>query len=114
MRTRLPDLRTLPSSTVATLSLAPTSAMSIPFSRNRKDDERAATWRPSNCVSALMISSVMPSLKYSLSGSALMLANGSTAIDFAPAVSSLDGDAVRPGSVTATDAKAAASSEPVA
>ena len=35
---------------------------------------------PGTFDSALMISSVMPSLKYSFSGSALMLASGSTAI----------------------------------
>ena len=42
---------------------------------------RAATRRPGSLVSALMISSEMPSAKYSLSGSGLMLANGSTAMD---------------------------------
>ena len=37
---------------------------------------------PGTLASALMISSVMPSLKYSFSGSALMFASGSTAIAF--------------------------------
>ena len=43
---------------------------------------------PGTLASALMISSVIPSLKYSFSGSALMLANGSTAIAFGAACSS--------------------------
>ena len=43
-------------------------------------DVRAATRRPSICCNALMISSAMPSLKYSFSGSALMFWNGSTAM----------------------------------
>ena len=42
---------------------------------------RAATRSGTMPVSALMISSVMPSLKYSASLSALMLRNGSTAIE---------------------------------
>ena len=45
------------------------------------DDVRAATRRSGSCTSALMISSVMPSLKYSFSASLLMLANGNTASD---------------------------------
>ena len=48
---------------------------------NEKEDVRAATWRPSSWVRALMMSSVMPSAKNSFSGSALMLANGRTAIE---------------------------------
>ena len=42
-------------------------------------------WRASILVSALMISSAMPSQKYSFSVRGLMLTNGSTAIDFAAA-----------------------------
>ena len=49
---------------------------------NAKDDVRDATCMPGTFASALMISSVIPSLKYSFSGSALMLASGSTAIAF--------------------------------
>src|SRR6266704_2718012 len=49
---------------------------------NEKADVRAATRKPGVRASALRISSVMPSLKYSLSLSALMLTNGSTAMDF--------------------------------
>ena len=48
-----------------------------------KEDVRAVTWRPFTRVSALMISSVMPSLKNSFSGSELMFTNGSTATLFA-------------------------------
>ena len=51
------------------------------FPLNENADVRAATCRPGSCVSALMISSAMPSLKYSFSGSVLMFANGSTAIE---------------------------------
>ena len=40
------------------------------------------TCRPSTLTSAFKISSVIPSLKYSFSGSALILTNGSTAILF--------------------------------
>ena len=47
---------------------------------------RPATRSPGICASTLRISSVMPSAKNSFSGSALMLANGSTAIDFCGAV----------------------------
>ena len=53
--------------------------MSFPLKAN--DDVRAATRSDSIPASALMISSVMPSLKYSASGPALMFRNGSTAIE---------------------------------
>src|SRR5436190_4951986 len=49
---------------------------------NEKAEVRAATRRPGVRASALRISSVMPSLKYSLSLAALMFSNGSTAMDF--------------------------------
>ena len=39
------------------------------------------TFKPSTVVRALIISSVMPSLKYSFSGSALILTKGRTAMD---------------------------------
>ena len=51
---------------------------------NENDDERAATRSPSICASAFRISSARPSPKNSLSGSALRLVNGSTAIDGPP------------------------------
>src|SRR5262249_4679683 len=50
---------------------------------NENADVRAATCSPGSCASALMISSEMPSEKYSFSASPLMLANGNTAIDLA-------------------------------
>ena len=52
---------------------------------NANDEVREATCKPGTLASALMISSVIPSLKYSFSGSALMLASGSTTIDFSGA-----------------------------
>src|SRR6266849_5879936 len=87
MRSRFPALRTLPSSTVATLSFDPTSARSIAGPRNANDEVRAATRKPGSWVRALMISSAMPSLKYSNSGSPLRFANGKTAIDSPPSPS---------------------------
>src|SRR5258705_7297502 len=80
-RRRLPALRTLPSSTVLTLSCSPTRRMSWFLPLNANADVRAATRNAWILVSALMISSAMPSVKYSFSGSALMFTNGSTAID---------------------------------
>jgi hypothetical protein len=41
---------------------------------------REATWRPSTLLSAVINSSVIPSLKYSFSGSALAFTKGNTAI----------------------------------
>ena len=76
-------MRTLPSSTVATFSFRAMPPMSSFFPLNAKDEVRAATRSAWILVSALMISSAMPSVKYSFSGSALMLTNGRTAIDFA-------------------------------
>ena len=79
----LPIFRTLPSSTVETLSLRPISPITSCFPLNANDDVREATRSDCTLVSALMISSAMPSAKYSLSASALMLAKGNTATDFA-------------------------------
>ena len=47
---------------------------------NAKEEVRAATRSPFTWVSALMISSAMPSLKYSFSFSALRLTKGRTAM----------------------------------
>jgi len=80
IRTRFPTLRTLPSSTELTPSFSPISRMSTSFPLKVKEEVREATWMPGTLASALMISSVMPSLKYSFSGSALRLASGSTAM----------------------------------
>jgi len=46
----LPALRTLPSSTVATLSTRPTSATVAPLPLNVKADERAATRNAATCL----------------------------------------------------------------
>ena len=45
------------------------------------DELRAMTKSDGNRVSSVMMSSVMPSEKYSCSGSALRLVNGRTAIE---------------------------------
>ncbi len=50
----------------------------FPFSANA--DVRDATRSPATRVSASMSSSVMPSLRYSFSGSGLALTNGRTAM----------------------------------
>jgi len=49
---------------------------------NWNEEVRPATLRSFTCASALRISSAMPSEKYSLSLSALMFTNGSTAMAF--------------------------------
>jgi hypothetical protein len=79
-RTRSPARLTLPSSTAPTLSRCPTSRASTSFPLNVNADPRETTRRPSTRPSAVISSSVMPSLKYSFSGSALTLTNGSTTI----------------------------------
>ena len=71
----------LPSSTLVTpsvLAMVPTSTV-LPLNENA--DVRAATFSASIFDSALSSSSARPSQKCSLSTSALMLANGSTASD---------------------------------
>ncbi len=83
IRIRSPALRTLPSRTVRTFNLSAMLRMSSFFPLNANDDVRDATRRDWIRESALMISSAMPSAKYSFSGSALMFANGRTATDFA-------------------------------
>ncbi len=81
IRRRLPALRTLPSSTVRTRNCSPILVMSSCLPLKANEEVRDTTRRASTLLNALMISSAMPSVKYSLSGSALMLANGSTATD---------------------------------
>src|SRR2546426_8956253 len=71
MRRRSPDCRTVPSSTAETPSSAPIARMSCGFPLRANADVREAMRRPSTLVSALISSSLMPSLRYSLSGSAL-------------------------------------------
>src|ERR1700683_4046286 len=81
MRTVLPDLRTLPSSTAPTLSLWAIVSTSTFSPLNEKDEVRAATCSSLTSVRELSSSSVSPSEKYSCSLSPLMLTNGSTAIE---------------------------------
>jgi hypothetical protein len=80
-RSLLPDLRTLPSSTLATSSVFAMVATSTSFPLNEKDDVRAMTRSWGICASRLSSSSERPSEKYSCSLSELMLTSGSTAID---------------------------------
>src|SRR3989442_890334 len=82
MRSRDPAFRTLPSSTVATLSWRPSIRTSCSLRLRANVVVRDATRSPSTRASAVISSSVIPSLKYSFSGSALRFTNGSTAIDF--------------------------------
>src|SRR6476660_1293805 len=60
-----------------------------------------------------MISSAIPSAKYSFSGSALMLANGSTATDLAADITFLGSDSVFVGVDIVSDASAWANSADV-
>ena len=83
MRTRFPTFRTLPSSTELTPSFSPISRTSTSLPLKAKQDVREATCMPGTLARALMISSVIPSLKYSFSGSALMFASGRTAMALA-------------------------------
>ena len=71
---RFPRARTRQSSSAP---IARTSC-GLPLSANT--DVRDATRRPSTLASASISSSVMPSLRYSFSGSGLALTNGSTAM----------------------------------
>ena len=64
----------------------------LPLKAN--DEVRAATCRPDTFDSAVIRSSVMPSLKYSFSLSELMLTNGSTATDFFAGATAPDGGAL--------------------
>ena len=64
-RTRSPDRRTLPPSTVVTLSFSPIVLRSSLRPRSVNADARAATRRFCKGVSALRISSAMPSQNHS-------------------------------------------------
>src|SRR6478672_7316314 len=81
MRRRFPALRTLPSRTVCTLRRLPISPIASLLPLKAKADVRDATSSARIFVSALMISSVIPSVKNSFSASGLMFVNGSTATD---------------------------------
>ena len=81
MRSSSPDFRTLPSSTALTFSCWPICRMSVAFPLNAKADVRATIRRLGTRLSASMISSVKPSLKYSWSFCGLRSRKGSTATD---------------------------------
>jgi len=81
IRTRLPARRTLPSRSVATSSAAPISrGLRSPFLK-AITELREITLSERIFESWMMTSSVIPSAKYSFSGSGLRFTNGSTAID---------------------------------
>src|SRR5882724_4161873 len=82
MRTLLPSLATLPSSTAPTCSCAPIFSMGSFLPLKANDEVCAATCKPDTFDSAVIKSSVMPLLKYSFSLSELMLTKGNTATDF--------------------------------
>ena len=63
IRIRSPSRRTLPSSTLPTFSFSAISLRSASLPLNQNDERRAATRRPSILVSAVRISSAIPSLK---------------------------------------------------
>jgi hypothetical protein len=79
MRSLLPALLTLPSSTVGTFSCLPILRMSSVFPLKTNDDVRAGTRNPLIWDRAVHKSSVMPSLRYSFSLSLLILTKGNTA-----------------------------------
>src|SRR5665647_301954 len=113
MRRRFPILRTPPSRTVETFSLRPISPMSSFFPLNANDDVRDATRSDWIRDRALMISSAIPSAKYSFSGSALMFANGSTATDLAADIALFGRVPVSVGVDIVSDASACANSAEV-
>src|SRR6266498_2181916 len=82
MRKLLPDLRTLPSSTCATLSAFAIVATSTSLPLNENDEVRAITRNCGICANWFNSSSDKPSEKYSCSLSELMLTKGRTAMDF--------------------------------
>ena len=81
IRSVSPDLRTLPSSTASTPSFPPISWTVIRFPFRANTEVRAGTFSPLTLASALISSSVIPSLKYSFSGSSLMLTKGRMAME---------------------------------
>src|SRR6185312_3411950 len=81
IRTRPPALRTLPSSTCVTLSSRATFGTSTCLPLYRNEPLRDTTSSADTLLRSVMMSSLMPSLKYSCSGSPLMLTNGNTQIE---------------------------------
>ena len=92
IRNLSPDLRTLPSSTLATLSLRAISAMPTSLPLKENDEVRAITRSSGTWARRLISSSEMPSAKYSCSLSRLMFTKGSTAIERSVAVTAAVGD----------------------
>ena len=90
MRTCSPDLRTLPSSTVPTLSARPDRLQvdCLALERERRGARRDLSVLMR--ARARISSSAIPSEKYSCSGSLLMLTNGSTAIERCVSSAALD------------------------
>src|SRR5215472_15029500 len=80
IRTLPPALRTLPSTTWLTLSWRATCGTSTCLPLNMKAVLRAATQSADTLDRSVMMSSLIPSEKYSCSGSPLMLANGRPAL----------------------------------
>src|SRR3954469_9312454 len=81
MRTRPAALRTLPSKTWLTLSWPATCRTSMDFPLKVKAVLRDTTFSADTLLKSVMMSSLMPSLKYSCSASPLMLANGRTQME---------------------------------
>ena len=81
IRTRCPARRTLPSSTAPTPSSSAIAVIFLVVFLYCMEDVREITLSALTFESWAMMSSVIPSLKYSFSGSVLMFSNGSTATD---------------------------------
>ncbi len=81
MRTRLPALRTLPSRTWLTFSWRATWGTSTALAFSVNAVLRETTNSAETLERSVMMSSLIPSLKYSCWGSSLMLAKGRTQID---------------------------------
>src|SRR4029079_13284715 len=92
MRRVSPDLRTLPSSTFATLRVFAISAMPASLPLNANDDVRAMTRIWGTWASRFSNSSDNPSEKYSWSFVWLMSTNGSTAIELSLAAGAAEAD----------------------
>src|SRR5579863_6890363 len=80
IRMRSPIRRTLPSTMQRTFNSRATRLISTAIPRYRNEAERERTARRRQRDNSVMMSSVIPSLKYSCPGSPLMLVNGSTQI----------------------------------
>src|SRR5450432_1050781 len=89
MRTVVPALRTLPSSTLATFNAWPISATVTARPRNENEEVRAVTLSSGICASKSISSSDRPSEKYSWSFFSLISVNGSTAIDLSETAGSV-------------------------